>query len=172
MRQLAKKVAIFTLALAWLGINCALVYGEKPVAKENVAPGNCIACHKETRVLPETHPATVAMNGKDCQTCHQEGGKMSLRGKIPGSHRHQLTGLSCRSCHAAGQEMQAVGMEKCVTCHGDPATLAAKTAQVKPTNPHTSPHYGTDLDCNLCHHQHAKSENYCLQCHSFPFRVP
>jgi uncharacterized paraquat-inducible protein A len=27
--------------------------------------------------------------------------------------------------------------------------------------------------CNLCHHQHEKSENYCAQCHSnFDFKVP
>ncbi|MBW2098891.1 MAG: cytochrome c3 family protein [Deltaproteobacteria bacterium] len=32
-------------------------------------------------------------------------------------------------------------------------------------NPHNSPHYGADLDCNFCHHQHSKSENFCAQCH-------
>jgi hypothetical protein len=42
----------------------------------------------------------------------------------------------------------------------------------KPTNPHTSPHYGTDLDCNLCHHQHAASEDYCAYCHDYDFKTP
>ncbi|HSD42833.1 MAG TPA: cytochrome c3 family protein [Burkholderiales bacterium] len=40
-------------------------------------------------------------------------------------------------------------------------------------NPHNSPHYGRDADCNLCHHQHAKSENYCAQYHEkWAFKVP
>ncbi len=41
--------------------------------------------------------------------------------------------------------------------------LAAKTANLKPKNPHDSPHYGK---------QHAKSENDCAQCHKFGFKVP
>lgn len=67
---------------------------------------------------------------------------------------------------------EPVEMSQCVTCHGATAKLAEKTKDIKPSNPHTSPHYGTDLDCNLCHHQHAKSENYCVQCHKFDFVVP
>jgi len=51
-------------------------------------------------------------------------------------------------------------------------TKLQQEAGVKPSNPHTSPHYGMSLDCNLCHHQHAKSENYCSQCHKFDFKVP
>lgn len=52
------------------------------------------------------------------------------------------------------------------------ALLTASTAGVKPTNPHNSPHYGKHADCNLCHHQHEKSENYCTQCHKFDFKLP
>jgi hypothetical protein len=50
--------------------------------------------------------------------------------------------------------------------------VSAATASVKPTNPHNSPHYGKNADCNLCHHQHEKSENYCTQCHKFDFKLP
>jgi hypothetical protein len=110
------------------------------------------------------------MQWKDCQACHSEG-KMSLLGKIPASHVHLLSGVNCAACHGAGKP-EPVAMEKCVSCHGPTAKLAEKSAGVKPSNPHISPHYGTDLDCNLCHHQHAKSENYCLQCHKFDFKVP
>jgi cytochrome c oxidase cbb3-type subunit 3 len=45
-------------------------------------------------------------------------------------------------------------------------TRSSAAAPSPPPNPHTSPHYGTELDCNLCHRQHAKSENYCAQCHA------
>jgi hypothetical protein len=29
-----------------------------------------------------------------------------------------------------------------------------------------------DADCNLCHHQHGRSEDDCAQCHQFECRVP
>ncbi|WP_423837815.1 cytochrome c3 family protein, partial [Sutterella wadsworthensis] len=48
----------------------------------------------------------------------------------------------------------------------------ASTKNVKPTNPHTSPHYNADLDCVNCHVGHEPSENYCAQCHNFDFKVP
>jgi hypothetical protein len=83
-----------------------------------------------------------------------------------------LAGLDCTKCHGKTKKPEAATMEQCVACHGPAAKLAEKTQTVKPKNPHTSPHYGTELDCNLCHHQHAKSENYCNQCHQFDFKVP
>ncbi len=132
--------------------------------------GDCAACHGKDKVLPDSHPAVRDMQWKDCLACHAEG-KMSLVGKMPGSHRHQLSGVSCAACHGKGTP-EPLAMEKCVSCHGSTAKLAEKTAQVKPSNPHTSPHYGTELDCNLCHKQHAKNENYCAQCHKFDFKVP
>ena len=133
--------------------------------------GDCAACHGKDKVLPDSHPDTKAMNWKGCQACHKEG-RMALDGKMPGSHVHQLGGVNCAACHGKTGKPEALAMEKCVSCHGSTAKLAEKTAKVKPENPHTSPHYGTDLDCNLCHHQHARSENYCNQCHSFNFKVP
>jgi hypothetical protein len=46
-------------------------------------------------------------------------------------------------------------------------------SNAKPRNPHENRHYGTEADCNLCHHQHKKSENFCLPCHQrFDFVVP
>ena len=64
-------------------------------------------------------------------------------------------------------------MTKCLTCHGDTKAIAQRTANVKPTNPHNSRHYGTEADCNSCHHQHTKSESLCADCHpSFKFKVP
>jgi hypothetical protein len=85
---------------------------------------------------------------------------------------HAARGVKCVACHASAKKPQPVAMEKCLTCHGDTRALAEKTANVKPRNPHESRHYGTEADCNLCHHQHRKSENFCLDCHNrFDFKV-
>jgi hypothetical protein len=134
--------------------------------------GDCAACHGQEKVLPESHPPTKAMNGQGCLACHKKGEKLDLTGKLPGSHVHQLAGVTCVGCHGKAKKQEALKMDKCVACHGSTDKLAEKTAQVKPENPHTSPHYGTALDSNLCHHQHAKSENFCAQCHQFNFKVP
>jgi hypothetical protein len=85
---------------------------------------------------------------------------------------HAASGVKCAQCHENVKKPEGVSMEKCLTCHGDSKALAARTANAKPRNPHESRHYGTEADCNLCHHQHRKSENFCLQCHKFNFQVP
>lgn len=53
-------------------------------------PGDCAACHKNAKVLSETHVPTKALSYKDCQTCHPKGSETlgSLYGKIPGHHIH------------------------------------------------------------------------------------
>jgi hypothetical protein len=86
---------------------------------------------------------------------------------------HAQKGVKCAQCHGKAKTPGPVSMEKCVSCHGDTAKLAQKTANAKPRNPHENRHYGTEADCNLCHHQHKKSENFCLPCHErFDFVVP
>jgi hypothetical protein len=86
---------------------------------------------------------------------------------------HARAGVTCTQCHAEAKKTEPVPMEKCLGCHGETQKLAAKTANVKPRNPHENRHYGTEADCNLCHHQHKKSENFCLPCHQrFDFVVP
>jgi len=150
---------------------CSQAVLAAPKQLPNAKAGDCAACHGKDKVLPASHPDTKAMNWKGCQACHKEG-KMDLAGKVPGSHIHQLSGVNCVSCHGKTKKPEGLKMDKCVACHGSTDKLAEKTAKVKPENPHTSPHYGTTLDCNLCHHQHAKSENFCSQCHSFNFKLP
>jgi hypothetical protein len=86
---------------------------------------------------------------------------------------HASVGIECVQCHVNADKPEPVTMEKCLSCHGETAKLAEKTAKVKPRNPHESRHYGTEADCNLCHHQHRKSVNFCLSCHQrFDFVVP
>ena len=83
---------------------------------------------------------------------------------------HVSKGLTCKNCHVAGKP-KPVPMAKCVSCH-DTKTLAKRTENVKPANPHNSRHYGTEADCNLCHHQHVPSEIKCNECHKFKFKMP
>jgi hypothetical protein len=89
-----------------------------------------------------------------------------------GAERHAKNGVTCADCHGKTGKPQPVPMWKCVSCHGPTKDLAARTEQVQPTNPHQSRHFGTDADCNKCHHQHMKSENECGKCHKFNFQVP
>jgi len=134
-------------------------------------PGDCAACHVQKKMLPEKHVDAKAMNWAACKACHNKAA-LSLTGKLPGSHIHQMASVNCAKCHGKSKKPEALTMEQCVACHGSTAALTEKTKDVKPTNPHTSPHYGSDLDCNLCHHQHAKSGNYCSECHKFDFKTP
>ncbi|MCE5273602.1 MAG: cytochrome c3 family protein, partial [Deltaproteobacteria bacterium] len=134
--------------------------------------GDCAACHGTEKPLPQGHPDTKAMNYDGCKACHPKGGEKTLAGKLPLSHQHQLAGVNCEKCHGKTKKPENVKMKVCVDCHGSPDKLAEKTAQVKPANPHNSPHYGPSADCTLCHHQHKKSEDYCAQCHQFNFKLP
>lgn len=95
--------------------------------------------------------------------------------KKPGSQLDEIhagNGVTCADCHGDNNQRGAVLMVQCLDCH-DTTDLAKKTANVAPTNPHQNRHYGTEADCNLCHHQHKKSENFCLPCHArFDFVAP
>jgi hypothetical protein len=163
---------LLILAALVLAVGLALPAQGAPVRDPKAAPGDCAACHKGEKVLPSGHPATKGMKRQACAQCHAGGTDRTLVGKVPASHLHQLSGVGCVQCHGNVKKPTEVAHEKCMACH-DTTKLAEKTASVKPKNPHNSPHYGKDADCNLCHHQHAKSENYCAQCHEkWEFKVP
>ena len=86
--------------------------------------------------------------------------------------RHGKIGIKCEQCHgidAKNPEMPTI--DTCIKCHPT-NTLVDKTKDVKPKNPHTSPHYQDKLDCVNCHLGHEKSEDFCAQCHNFGFKVP
>lgn len=85
---------------------------------------------------------------------------------------HVKGGMKCETCH--GNDMknpQEPTTATCTGCH-NVDQLVDKTKGIKPTNPHTSPHYGKELDCTNCHLMHMESENFCNQCHEFDFKVP
>jgi hypothetical protein len=162
-------ILFFVLLLLFISFVSGTLAAPKKVTTARA--GDCKACHGSEMVLPGDHAGTNTMNYAGCVACHPKTGKGSLRTKMPSSHAHNLAGVTCEKCHGKGKKPKPLEMKQCITCH-DPGKLVEKTAKVKPENPHTSPHYGNSLDCNLCHHQHEKSENYCNQCHKFDFIVP
>lgn len=145
-----------------------------PAAKGN----DCAACHQASLPLLAKHRPTKKDKLSDCMDCHEKGTDDTIIGIIPGSHLHQLAGVTCEDCHGSSgkpgstTKPVAVEMEQCLTCHDSGKKVAALTAKVKPQNPHVSAHYNSDLDCNVCHHQHTKSEDFCVECHTFGFKVP
>ena len=143
--------------------------GPKRLAEAKIT--DCAACHTGANPLPKEHPPVAGMALKACQDCHAAKSPMALVGKLPLSHVHQLAGVGCAQCHVDVKDAQQPPAADCMKCH-DAEKVAAATDAVKPHNPHDSPHYGRKSDCNLCHHQHEKSENYCSQCHSFKYTTP
>lgn len=86
--------------------------------------------------------------------------------------QHVESGLKCESCHGPDMKNpQTPSTAVCTGCHNVDA-LVEKTKDVKPANPHQSPHYGKELDCTNCHLMHQASENFCNQCHEFGYKVP
>ena len=88
------------------------------------------------------------------------------------AEQHIAKGLQCQTCH--GPDMKNPQMPEMATCTGchNVDQLVEKTKNVKPVNPHVSPHYGTTLECTYCHLMQPESENSCTQCHAFNFHVP
>lgn len=158
----------------WAVLLCLALPAAAAPLRDAAAKGNdCAACHKaEAKPLPAKHKNTLAMKWADCLECHEKRTEDTLVTKLPGSHAHQLAGVGCVDCHGKTDKPVPVEMDKCLTCHKSGDKVAALTAKLKPQNPHLSAHYGSELDCNLCHHQHQKSENYCAECHAWKFQVP
>jgi len=165
-----RAVIGFCLALTLIAVTAVTALAA-PKRIATAKPGNCAACHGDQKVLPPDHKDTKPMAFQNCLECHAKTGSASLRGNLPLGHTHRLAGVTCASCHGKTKKPQPVKMKQCVTCH-DTDKLAEKTANVKPANPHETKHYGKDLDCNVCHRQHEKPENFCSQCHKFDFVVP
>ena len=182
-----KKKRIFPL-LPWTARSgafavglCFLLVGALPASRsfpeesppkriENAKPGDCRACHGTRAVQPPGHVETTEMSASDCRECHK-GPDKGLRTKIPLGHTHSLNGTGCRDCHASDQPFEAVMTNECLGCHGSFDEVAQNTAGMDP-DPHNSPHYGKEQDCDLCHHQHMSSENFCSQCHEWKLTVP
>lgn len=133
---------------------------------------DCTTCHQEDPVLSPTHPPTAGMTMGDCKTCHVPDGPLSLVGTLSQSHTHFMVGAECATCHRGDDPPDDPGMTLCLECHGPLEALAAKTADVSPTNPHDTPHGSPFAECSLCHLQHEPPQNFCASCHDFEFNLP
>ncbi|MEN6472703.1 MAG: cytochrome c3 family protein [Syntrophaceae bacterium] len=142
-----------------------------PKRLSNVQAGDCAACHAGGKqVLPGKHPATKGMDLQACMACHPKD-KEPITFKMPSSHAHMLTGITCQTCHGKTLPYSQVDMKTCTVCHSIEKLASVPARGTFLPNPHNS-HYGTDVECSLCHHQHAKSEYMCLQCHDFKNVTP
>jgi len=168
-------VLMCMLAVLSQGLIHEDVYADEPADKPqrlmDVQSGDCAACHGARQILPEGHLVTTGLTLGECEMCHQ-GEKTSITKKMPLSHTHQLSGTACIDCHGDNDPPQPVEKDQCITCH-DEQGLIRRTEYLREieANPHDSPHYGTDLDCNMCHYEHSESELFCSQCHDFDFVV-
>ncbi|MGA2992845.1 MAG: cytochrome c3 family protein [Candidatus Korobacteraceae bacterium] len=90
-------------------------------------------------------------------------------------HLHAKAMVDCAGCHGkqAPLAKSTVENSRCLACHGPQAALAAKSTpkEFPERNPHES-HMG-DVACSVCHHAHAESRSYCLECHrDFEMPIP
>jgi hypothetical protein len=90
-------------------------------------------------------------------------------------HLHGKAMVDCAGCHGKEAPLLDTTVEnsRCLTCHGPLEQLARKTApkDFPKRNPHDS-HLG-DIACTVCHHAHAVSKAYCLDCHkTFKMKIP
>lgn len=151
-----------------LSLGMLLPLAAAPKRQPGVAATQCATCHGKEKVLPAGHAEIRKAKAGSCGDCHT--GETALRAKLPLSHRHALAGVTCADCHGKGRPEAKAKPEACVRCHEMDA-LIARTAQAKDHNPHADQH-GYAANCNLCHHQHKPSKNYCLTCHSYNWPVP
>jgi hypothetical protein len=91
-------------------------------------------------------------------------------GPVKTSKHKKYAELTCNDCHLKTKP-EPLTTEQCLSCHGSLEKVAEATKDLDP-DPHNSPHYGPELDCDLCHHEHSVSENFCAQCHEWELTVP
>jgi hypothetical protein len=170
-------ISLFIFAFTLLLLFCAPFFilekaWDQVKMNKDAKPGDCIACHEKSTVLPQGHPDTVKMNLIACTACHKkdqgEGKKPpSLSGKLSLSHTHALGGHNCLACHGNGQAPLEPG--HCLACHKG---FGAGKNRLNPSLPKVHDTHMGDLSCNLCHKAHAKSVNFCSQCHEWKYIVP
>jgi len=168
-RGWGREVVILGIMFLLHCLGAGIAPAAEPQRLVTARGGDCAACHADDAKLPASHMDTKGMDLKQCLGCHGQDDP-ELTNTLPLSHTHLLGGISCAACHGDADPPEFVGTGHCLTCHPTEQLVAA-TKDVKEGNPHNS-HYGPELDCDLCHHAHAPSENFCNQCHDFTFVIP
>jgi len=115
-----------------------------------IVQGSHIAVTASTCVLCHFKGQTSGVGTARCTLCHQVPDKVIKRANFTFNHADvSRYGMQCTSCHARPTGSDgAVPKERCVTCHNEPARLAA---------------YG---DTELLHQKHVTEHKVdCLHCH-------
>ncbi len=93
-------------------------------------------------------------------------------------HKIHQNGENCELCHGVKNPTAPANTKYCANCHGTPKDVSDlweklhKDDKDHTINPHNSPHWGTDMPCDMCHREHEKSQFYCKTCHHFEYKVP
>lgn len=167
------KKKFFTKKKVLIGIGLLIVvmFGSGfAVLKASENPSFCGFCHNMDSYLASYEEGSLlakkhADEDIGCQDCHEETlGKKIKKGVkfVTGNYETPM-------------EKRDFGtMEFCLDCHNDPEkvekdfeTVKAETVFEDGSNPHEN-HNG-DLDCNVCHNMHQKSEVLCQDCHFRPW---
>ena len=125
-------------------------------------PGNCGCCMALLMAICFTLLSTTSFG--------TESVKGSETVKPPLNKHRKYAELTCIDCHLTATPKRLT-TEQCLSCHGSLEEVAEATKNLDP-DPHNSPHYGPELDCDLCHHEHSVSENFCAQCHEWELILP
>ncbi|MCL1926822.1 MAG: cytochrome c3 family protein [Syntrophorhabdaceae bacterium] len=120
------------------------------------APVKCAQCHKDTKILPDSHKKySLRATGK-CFVCHKADGKTKPLGE---------------SIHVAHLEKSSSAMKNCLSCH-----TASKDGEVtfpsypnmkvsKDTMPDLYKYFESWMASDLLVGSHRRNGAYCLDCH-------
>lgn len=149
-----KVIAIVLTVLVVIGAGVSIA-----LTQMSKNPAFCASCHiiqpyyqswKSSNLLANKH----AEKGVECLDCHHQGYAEKVQEGlkfITGNYESPL-------------KEREFSREECLKCHEDFDKVIAAT-DFGSSNPHDA-HFA-DLECNLCHKMHRKSEVYCAQCHQF-----
>ncbi|NLG69130.1 MAG: cytochrome c3 family protein [Firmicutes bacterium] len=164
-----RRLTCLCLGIATVAAMTALAWATQ-APDASTYDGDCSRCHATQQVLPASHVPTAGLRWEDCVECHDPVDELlTLRGRLPLGHLHGLRGIPCTACHVEGVDSAPEGDGVCVDCHGSLDQITTGAAGDRP-NPHDAHYQG--LECTFCHHMHRPSEDFCLQCHDFGYRIP
>ncbi|MDR3037577.1 MAG: cytochrome c3 family protein [Coriobacteriales bacterium] len=138
------------------------------------ATSDCATCHttEKASLGDAAQPQAIAHESQDCNSCHTEEAILK--------QAHE--GVTYGSTPAKKARVKTVSEQTCISCHGDLAAVAVKTADSDAltdsnglsVNPHERPdgerHAENPATCTDCHKVHSKdlskdAMKYCAQCH-------
>jgi len=146
------------------GAEPAKTAGE-PAAEPAKAAGEPAAEPAETAGEPAAEPAEEASPEAESATEQKPADANNAEAAALLADKHNKAGFDCTSCHQETPPAAEAPTAVCLTCHANYKDQAS--SYIDPHNAHTE-----FTNCSDCHHVHKKSENQCLQCHTFEVETP